>query len=411
MTTPVPPMRVLIGAYACGPVDEPEASAGWGFATAACRDAEVWVITRKRFAETAESAIASDELLSERLHMVYIDLSDRVRSFWRHDWDMYWYYVLWQRKLTTTAKALHRDHAFDVAHHVTFANDWLPSGLVGLPSVPLVWGPVGGASQIPYWRLRNWLGLRGLATEVVRDLVTAIPRRIWGQAAARRAALIVAQNHDVARHFAQFGDVEVHPNASLDPVDTSARSTVPRPAEDGPKTAVFVGRLMGLKGVRLALDALAQTDPHDWRLRIYGAGYDRAALAARASRLGISDRVEFLGHRPRNEVLEAFETADALLFPSMHDQAGWVAAEASSLGCPVVCLPLGGPSILAEPNGFVASLEGDIVVNVVARLQEAGAARGVRHNRWAKTRLPAVVARWYNHAINTSTPADHSHRM
>ena len=85
-----------------------------------------------------------------------------------------------------------------------------------------------------------------------------------------------------------------------------------------------------------------------------------------------------------------------MLFPSMHDQAGWVAAEASSVGCPVVCLPLGGPSLLAEPNAFIASLEGDIVANVAGQLVAAGRSRGVRHNRWSKERLPALVEGWYD---------------
>lgn len=395
MDAPHPHRRVLIGAYACGPVEEPEAGAGWGFATAACRDAEVWVITRKRFAEFADRAISADPLLRERLHMVYIDLSDRVRSFWRHDWDMYWYYVLWQRKLTAVARQLHRTQRFDVAHHVTFANDWLPCGLAALRSVPLVWGPVGGASHIPYWRLRKWLGWRGLFTEVARDIVTSVPRRIWGRAAARRAALIVAQNQDVAHHFARFGPVEIEPNASLDPIEEIKQPHDQRRSAST-KTAVFVGRLIGLKGVRLALDAVARTDPGSWRLVLFGDGYDREALQERASRLGITDRVEFRGHRPRGEVLAAMARADAMLFPSMHDQAGWAAAEASSLGCPVVCLPLGGPQLLAEPNVFVASLSGDIVGNVAACLVDAGRAHGTRHNRWSKERLPDLVARWYD---------------
>ncbi|WP_342372826.1 glycosyltransferase [Propioniciclava soli] len=328
--------------------------------------------------------------------MVHIDLPDWVRRQWRRDWDMYWYYALWQRLLAKTAKRLHASLDFDVAHHVTFANDWLPSGLTDLRGVPFIWGPVGGASLIPYWRLRRWLGWRGVVNEVVRDVVTAAPRRLWGETAARRAALIVAQNNDVARRFACFGTVEVHPNASLDRIDAEE----PRQqSEDRPRTAVYVGRLIGLKGVRLALDALARTEPDAWRLVLYGDGYDREALEERARDLGIVERVTFLGHRPRPEVLAAFETADALLFPSMHDQAGWVAAEASSVGCPVVCLPLGGPPVLAEPNGFVADLEGDIVANVAAKLEEAGGARGVRHNRWAKDRLPALVERWYDAAI------------
>ncbi|CAI9406257.1 MULTISPECIES: glycosyltransferase [Aestuariimicrobium] len=393
--------RVVIGAYACGPLEEPEAGAGWAHAVAAAATSDVWVVTRRRFAESVEAARRADPELARHLTVTYIDLSDRVMALRRHDWDMYWYYLLWQRQLARTVRGLHAQHHFDVAHHVTFANDWLLCGLAGLEDVPLVWGPVGGASDIPYWRLRQWLGLKGLRTEIVRDLVTTLPRAVWGESAAKRASLVVAQNADVARRFARFADTVVEPNAALEPVDLA--NAPRRVRAEGPRTAVFAGRLIGLKGVRLAIDAVARTPAQAWRLVVYGDGPDRELLIERARRLGIADRVEFRGHRPRTEVLSAFASADAMLFPSMHDQAGWVAGEASSLGCPVVCLPLGGPPLLAGPNAFVASLDGDIVANVAEQLERAGEAGGTRHNRWSHDRLPDLVDGWYRRATGAGS--------
>lgn len=391
--------RVLIGAYACGPLEEPEASAAWAIATAAAREADVWVITRKRFAKAISEALKEQPELATRMRFTHIDLSDRIRRFWRHDWDMYWYYVLWQRKLATTAQLLNERYHFDVLHHVTFANDWLPCGLASVPHTPMVWGPVGGASHLPYWRMKKWLGPRGLATELIRDVATKIPRKLWGVPAAKRADLVLAQNADVAAYFERYARTIVEPNAALDPVVVDG---IPRrDSEATAKTAVYAGRLLGLKGVRLAIDALASPSCRNWCLDIYGDGYDRSALERRAFRAGVSARVRFKGHRPRAEVLEAFANADAMLFPSMHDQAGWVAAEASSAGCPVVCLPLGGPPLLAQPNDFVASLKGDIVANVAAKLVEAGRSGGKRHNRWSRDRLPSLVADWYDMATTT----------
>lgn len=386
---------MLFSAYACGPVEEPEAGAGWAFATAAAEHADVWVITRRRFAEPIAVALHNDPELAEHLSVIHIDPPVWITRLKKNSWDLYWYYTLWQAQLTRVAKELHQEHSFDVLHHVTFANDWLPCGLSKVPQVPFVWGPVGGASHLPYWRLRRWLGSRGLRTELTRSALTSLPRRLWGDSAAKRASLIAAQNQAVADRFARFARTIVEPNASLDEPETSAARHQGAQI-DGMKTAVYAGRLIGWKGVRLALDALAEPECQNWRLRLYGAGYDFAALEQRAARLGITDRVEFLGHRPRTEVLAAFESADAMLFPSMHDQAGWVVAEASSLGCPVVCLPLGGPPLLAEPNAFVASLQGDVVSNVAEQLVKAGQSRGVRHNRWSRERLPGLLESWYD---------------
>lgn len=393
--------RVVIGAYACGPSDEPEASAGWAFATAAAVSHDVWVITRRRFEPAITAALADDPELASRLHVVTIDLPPSVMARKRHPRDLYWYYALWQRELARTARRLHRELRFDVAHHVTFANDWMPCGLASLHAVPLVWGPVGGATRIPVWRLRRWLGARGVAQELVRATATLLPRLLLGDRTARRAALVVAQNPDVAHRFRRSGRVVVEPNAAL---DTRSLPTRRERSEGAPLEAVYVGRLIPLKGVSIALAALARPGARDWRLTVYGDGPLRSALAAQAVALGVTDRVRFRGHVPRHEALAAMAGADALLFPSMHDQAGWAVAEASSIGTPVVCLPLGGPPVLAEPNAFVAALDGDLVGNVVAQLGRAAHAGGVPHARWGRERLVALVDEWYRSAMDPLAP-------
>ncbi|GGD00104.1 hypothetical protein GCM10011512_28690 [Tersicoccus solisilvae] len=389
--------RVVISAYACGPVDEPEARAGWEFAVAAARHHDVWVVTRERFREPIAAALRERPGLAAHLTVVHQDLP-RLMRWRRRSWDVYWYYAAWQAKLARTVTALHRRHRFAVGHHLTFANDWLPCGLARVPRLPLVWGPVGGASRLPYWRLRRWLGLRGSVTELVRDAATAGPRRWFGDPTARRAAVVVAQNADVARRFAHARRVVVEPNAVLDGL--GARRAV----ESQDRTAVFAGRLLAWKGGRLAIETIAHPSARSWRLIVFGAGYERRRLERLAAARGVEDRVEFRGHRPRAEVLAAIAGATAFLFPSLHDQAGWVAAEASTLGCPVVCLPLGGPPLLAAPNAFVASLTGDVVAGLAGQLNRAAQTGGRPHQRWSASRLPALVDDWYADAAEAVAP-------
>jgi hypothetical protein len=59
------------------------------------------------------------------------------------------YYHLWQLVLAVRARRLHLRVRFDLAHHVTFVSDTLPSGLAFL-GIPFVWGPIGGSThQLP----------------------------------------------------------------------------------------------------------------------------------------------------------------------------------------------------------------------------------------------------------------------
>ncbi|GAA4721708.1 Glycosyltransferase involved in cell wall bisynthesis [Promicromonospora umidemergens] len=394
--------RVLVSAYACGPGDEPEAAAGWAFARAAARSHQVHVITRHRFAPAVAAELARDPELARNLTVEYLDLSARVLALKRRGSDVYWYYMLWQRALARRATELHRAAPYDVGHHVTFANDWLPCGLARVQDLPVVWGPVGGASAVPSHLVR-WLGLRGTITELLRGLLTAPLRAVWGDAAARRATVVVAQNETVARRFRRAGHVVVEPNAALDDeLPQQARPPRPELAQD-PLRAVFVGRLLAWKGGRLAIETLARTP--GWDLHVYGTGYEGPALERLAGRRGVSHRVVFHGHRPRAEVLDAIAGCDAMLFPSMHDQAGWVAAEASALGRPVVCLPLGGVPLLAGPNARPAALTGDVVGHLAMRLAEAATEPGTPSDRWSVSRLPDVVEGLYRTARSGSPAA------
>ena len=58
---------------------------------------------------------------------------------------MYTYYYVWQICVWFVAKRLHRDTPFDLVHHVTFVNDWMPSGVAGARA-PFI-GPVGGSTH------------------------------------------------------------------------------------------------------------------------------------------------------------------------------------------------------------------------------------------------------------------------
>jgi glycosyltransferase involved in cell wall biosynthesis len=390
---PDPRPKVLISAYACGPGDESEASAGWAFARAATERHDVWLVTRTRFRASIEQALSQDPQLAGRMTVQYLDLSARVLALKKRGFDVYWYYVLWQRRLHQLAVRLHGDVGFDVAHHITFAADWLPCGVGRLTSVPLVWGPVGGATYLP-WRMARWVGVRGAVGEAARSLFTRACRRVWGDPAARRAAVVVVQNAEVGRRFHRSRRVVVEPNASLDPVPASLR----QPGTGG-KRAIFVARLIGWKGAGLAISALAQPVLAGWTLDIYGSGRDEQRLRALADRLDVSDRINFRGHAARSAVLDAYTRADVLVFPSLHDSAGWAVGEASAAGCAVVCFDHGGPPLLAGPNAHLVPMGRNAVRDLAEAVGRAADSPVLRYERWGRERLPALVEDWYADAI------------
>jgi len=76
-------------------------------------------------------------------------------------------------------------------------------------------------------------------------------------------------------------------------------------------TLLSVGRLVPKKGFDGLLQALALLPADlDWRLRHVGGGPLKDGLAAEADRLGIGSRIEWLGARPQEQVLEEYRGAD-----------------------------------------------------------------------------------------------------
>ena len=139
-------MKLLISAYACEPGRGSEAGVGWNCVLQAARFHEVWVLTRKNNREPIENALQTDPL--ENVRFVYFDLPRWSRFWKRRTRGLQLYYYLWQIGAYFVARKLHRRVGFDLTHHVTFVNYWLPSLLPLLP-VPFLWGPVGGGESAP----------------------------------------------------------------------------------------------------------------------------------------------------------------------------------------------------------------------------------------------------------------------
>jgi glycosyltransferase involved in cell wall biosynthesis len=309
------------------------------------------------------------------------------------------YNLAWQASLARVVTRLHRRAPFDVGHHVTLSTDWVPSGLAFVPDLPLVWGPLGGSERVPA-ACRPYLGWRGRLTEALRILGTTPVRALLAGPAARRSTLLVAQNADEARSLERYGrPVQVRPNVFLDSSFPSPEGE-PAAASGRPRRAVFVGRLLAWKGVHLALATMAQEGARDWVLDVYGEGPERGRLARAVSAAGLQDRVRLLGRRPRDEVRTALALADALLFPSTREAAGWVVAEAMAVGCPVVCLDVAGPPLIAGTSG-VAVPPGPALPASLALALDKATDLPRRVVRWDESELPELLTRWYESAAST----------
>jgi glycosyltransferase involved in cell wall biosynthesis len=164
----------------------------------------------------------------------------------------------------------------------------------------------------------------------------------------RYRAIVVASEHmkrEYVRNGVPLSQIQVNP---LFPTHSEQPAPSQDPASDrsvAPNDCVaFVGRMTGLKGGDLLVDAIAMASARlgrPVRLLLIGDGPQRPVWEQRASRLGVP--VTAVGWLTGNERWTALRQAALLALPSNWPEPfGLVGLEAAALGIPAVAFDVGG---------------------------------------------------------------------
>jgi glycosyltransferase involved in cell wall biosynthesis len=336
--------RVLAIAFSCQPDMGSEPGAAWGMVKSIAEVSDVTVLVASTEIGTIERELRSEP--DDRLTFVSVatpetGLIHRLIAIHRQVWFLI--YVLWLKSARRIGRELHAEQPFDAVVHVSYGSYWLPSPAsdIGPPSV---WGPVGGATNTP-WRLWPYLGWRGVLGEIEGTIAIRLgawhpaTRRTWRNATIRIAE---TENTRQALPRAWRSETRVLNRAILSRIPLQVQC-------DRSDYLIFPSSLQGRKGPRLAVRALAFTPP-SVRLRFISDGYETATLRRMANRLGVGDRVEFLGRVPRDEMFKMMNEAAAVVFTGLREEGGCALSEAMLVGAPVIVLGHGGARLIAETN-------------------------------------------------------------
>jgi len=191
----------------------------------------------------------------------------------------------------------------------------------------------------------------------------------------RHAAYAIAGNADagaIIKDKGYRGPVAVIPQFGVDP-DLFKPAAQPR--HGGEFVIGFVGRLTPAKGLHVLLEALVGLEG-PWQLRVVGTGESRADLEALAARLGIADRVAFLGQQPSTAMPDALRGLDLLVGPSVttpawKEQFGRMLVEAMACGVPVIGSDSGEiPHVIGDAGVIVPESDSRTLRAAVARLRD-----------------------------------------
>ena len=286
---------------------------------------------------------------------------------------------------------------FDLAHQFLPMAMRYPTPLLGY-GVPYIMGPLGGGLDSPagfaqeasstgwFTKLRNldkyrrrfdpWLRSTYSNAELVLGVAPYIRENLAGIPLKRYENLL------------ELGIDELAPV---------------KPARDTADISLLhVGRAVRTKGLREVVKALSLLrDRPGIRLVSAGGGEEVDICKREAEKLGVADRVTFLGRVSRARVEELYTQADAFVFPSFREPTGGVLYEAMRWGLPIVAARYGGPaSIVDESCGIMVDARDStqMATDVAAAITRLADDRELRERLGAGARAKVAGELWQSKA-------------
>lgn len=200
--------------------------------------------------------------------------------------------------------------------------------------------------------------LSGLAGRVARIPTCTTVHGMSGKLNYITGHRLVAVSHGVKEHLVRQGVKAgrisvVHNGIPIGRAVVNRNDACSRLGLDPNKRyVVSTARLADIKGVHIAIEAMAQLPPelNHYHYLIAGDGPERERYVDLAKAVGVSDRVHMIGYIPNP--YEALAAADLFVLPSLQEALSVSLMEAMECHLPLVASRVGGvPEVVDEACG------------------------------------------------------------
>ena len=370
-------IRVLLSAYQCGSGMGSVSQIGWEWYQRLSKVCQITLLTHIRNREALEAS----GIPVEDSSVIFIDTEWFAGPLYRFasfcfprsehprflvaSLDFFVYDWLAVRKASQLIKS---GQDWDVVHEVTPVSPMAATRLYKL-GIPLVLGPWNGAMASPttfpeimkaeskwLYPLRNFGRVIDFLIGSTRNaalILTATRSTLAGISAGNRSKCRFLLENGVDLNLFKFQE---WPSA---------------PSDSNPLHIVFVGRLLPFKGVSMLLEALNAVS-FPVQLTIVGEGPERVNLETLTAEFGISEKVEFTGNLPLNEIGKIMQQAHVFCLPSVRESGGAVLLEAMAVGRPVIAIDFGGPAEIVDEGVGVklpATGKADVVQGLIKQFE------------------------------------------
>lgn len=340
-------MNYLISAYSVNPYKGSEDSIGWNWVLQYeknYKEGDRIILLTKKFNEM-DTRRGLKKFNIQHVELVIVDVPDALNWFReKHSVFHHMYYILWQHWAWLWVK--HSGIRFDVIHHVTMNDYRIPSEMYKAKGAKVIWGPMGGAQVTPKpLKVYEKNKLVASFREIVNKSCSWNP---FYKKALRAYYKIYCINNETQKQISHIigKDVPLMPELAL---RDEYKNLPIQKRKNNILKIVFVGRLIGKKGIAFLVDALSLMPADmDWELLIFGDGDDRTLIEKQIADSGIAKNVKLMGNRPLNQIAEAYQQADIFVLPSLRETSGNVLLEAMAYAVPIVAFDTSFCRLLKE---------------------------------------------------------------
>ena len=284
-----------------------------------------------------------ERVMVEGVEIVRIDIAGLTSAFWdRHN-------LKFGRQLffllSGMIKAPLLDLEFDVVHGHVYS-----SGLLALYLSKIFGKPCVNTIHGTYYHV--WERIAGR----FKGKLFRLGERIIVPFLARLSDVQVHAESMFPKLIRSWGVSEEKLKIILNAVDTNRFRPCKKPDTKGRFIVVTARRLVKKNGVDLLLQAMPKVIREiDAELLVVGDGPEKLRLESLAYRLGISERVKFVGWVPNSMIPYYLALADVVVIPSIAEASSISMLEAMAMGKPLVASNLPGITDVAE-DGYDAIL-------------------------------------------------------
>ena len=119
-----------------------------------------------------------------------------------------------------------------------------------------------------------------------------------------------------------------------------------------------------------------------FQLNLIGDGEERSRLEKKVRKLGLQEKIKFLGFCPREEIKKIFSQTDFFVLPTLKEALSIATLEAKAAGLPTVAMNYGGVKEIIQhgENGFLAENDAEFADYILKLLQNESLRKRMSEN-------------------------------